>query len=168
MKTLRLALVAAMLLLVGHTAGAAPMGYNVAWQGSSGYSLSGMFSYEDTGQQTVRARDLTSFMIEGFRGGDSIGSFSGRPGLFFYSAGASHMNPLLQAWNTGGPAVGFGCLLTGCGMSHDQRMLWHSITGGTTISVTPKLAQEALPEPATLGLILAGLAAFGLRRRARA
>ena len=167
MTTLRLGLITAALLVLTSTANAAPMGYNISWHGSHGYSLTGMFSYQDTGQDWVGAHDLTSFMIEGFRRGESIGSYSGQPGVFLYQAGASHLNPLLQGWNFRGPAVGFGCLLTGCGMTKDERILWKSIAFGSGINVTPKLAQAALPEPATFGLVLAGLAAFGFRRRAR-
>jgi hypothetical protein len=166
MKNARLVTISLALLLLSATVSAAPMGYNVAWQGSKGYSLAGMFSYEDSGQRLVKAGDLTSFMIEGFRRGESIGSWSGNPGAFFYSAGSSHLNPFLQAWNLKGPGVGFGCLFIGCGLKNDSGIIWRSASFGG-LSVTPKTAQAALPEPATLGLIFAGLAAFGLRRRLR-
>ena len=166
MKNARLLIVSLALLLLSATVSAAPMGYNIAWNGSNGYSLAGMFSYTDSGQRHVTAADLTSFMIEGFRKGESIGAWSGNPGAFLYRAGSNHLNPFLQAWNMSGPGVGFGCLFIGCGLANDSDIIWKSAAFGG-LSVTPKTAQAALPEPATLGLIFAGLAAFGLRRRLR-
>ena len=66
-----------------------------------------------------------------------------------------------------GDSMGYACILTGCGMTKDERILFKSIAIGEPIKVTPKMAEVELPEPATLGIVLAGLAAFGLRRRAR-
>jgi len=167
MTRIRLGVLTALLLLAGNASNAAPMGYNISWQGSNQYSMAGMFSFVDSGQNVVSAHDLTSFMIEGFRKGQSIGSYAGNPGLFLYHPGSGHINPLLQGWNFRQSSVGFGCLLTGCGLTNNDRILWKSIAFGSKISVTPKMAEAALPEPATLGVLLAGLAAFGLRRRAR-
>lgn len=168
MTTIRMIAIGLAAGLVSFGASAAPMGYNIAWSGSSGYSLAGMFSYEDTGQRVLRQSDLSSFMIEGFRNGRSIGSWSGTPELFVYRAGSSKLDNLLQGWNAKSAGVGFGCLLTGCGLTKDHRIVWRSLTGLTPVEVSPKTAQVALSEPASLALLLAGLAAFGLRRRAKA
>ncbi len=141
---------------------AGPMSYNVSWSGSNGYSLAGMFSYQDDGQRRVRVGDLLSFMIEGFKNGNSMGVWSGQPDFFLFKPSDLRVTSLGQNWNLGGDGVGFGCLFTGCGLSKDGSIKWKSVSLFSKIGVTPK--SVALSEPAGLALILAGLAAFGLRR----
>ncbi len=162
MKTIRKIGLAMLLSLVASTVMAGPMSYNLSWSGSNGYSLTGMFSYQDNGQSLVGAGDLLSFMIEGVKNGSSMGVWSGQPDFFLFKPSDLRLSSLGQNWNLLGDGVGFGCLLTGCGLSHDGRIEWRSLSMLSKIGVSPK--SVALSEPAGLALILAGLTAFGLRR----
>jgi hypothetical protein len=149
------------------------MGY--AWHGSSGYSIAGMFDYQDYGQHVVTENDLTSFVFEAFHNGSSMGGFNGAGYIstFLYENGADYVSTLWQNWNYGGASMGFGCAVGFCALTENGQYIAASKTGWglfvkpSHIAAEPKPGTVALPEPATLGLLLAGLAAFGLRRRVR-
>lgn len=166
MRTLKQLLCVAALGTCAGAVQAGPVGYNIAWSGSNGYSMTGMFAYHDSGERFVTGHDLTQFMIEGWRSGSSLGSWSGTPELFVFDSGRQRISALLQAWNVGGNDLSFGCALTVCAMGVDGNLIKRSAKAFSHIAVTPR-EMAALSEPLPIVAVLAGLGAlfFGLRRR---
>ena len=70
------ALCLAMGIIVPNTASAVT--YQLSWIGSNGYTLAGLFSYDDSFIDTgiVDETVLNTFMIEGFHNGASLGSWN--------------------------------------------------------------------------------------------
>ncbi|MGI9330805.1 MAG: hypothetical protein ACR2QB_08785, partial [Gammaproteobacteria bacterium] len=139
--------------------------------GKRGYSLAGMFSFVQPDSRYVTSSDLTGFMIEGFRRGNSIGTFSGTPELFKFDTKKTRISSLLQSWNLGGQGVNFGCILSLCGIGTDGDIIKRSATFFTRIDVSPKTIEggsggQGLSAPTGILALLAGLTAFAFRRRA--
>lgn len=167
MRILKRLLCGAALVGFAASAQAGPVGYNIAWSGSHGYSMTGMFAYHDAGERYVTGHDLTQFLIEGWRNGSTIGSWNGTPELFIFDSGRQRISTLLQSWNVGGEDLSFGCALTVCAMGVDGGFAKRSAAAFSHIAVTPR-EMAALSEPLPIVAILAGLLAmfFGFRRRA--
>jgi len=166
MKKLHAGLIAISLVLLSTTVSAAPMGYHMSWEGKRGYSLAGMFSHSGS-PVVVKPGHLLTFGFEAFHRGEKIGEWSGAPDVFRYIAGASFIDTIYQEWNHKGDKIGFACYFTKCGLSVNNEWIGASKKWLSNIAVTPKNMEVALPEPASLALILAGLAAFGFRRVVR-
>jgi hypothetical protein len=162
--------------LAAGPAHAATVSYNIGWTGAGGYSLAGLFSFDDaTAGSTVEAGDLISFFIEGFLGAASLGTFSGTPENFNFDAltGAFLVGGLSgtstgQEWNffdaiagSAAPGIGFGSgdnaqLLALNGVYYLNSIIG---IGQSTLTATPNLS--AVPLPAALPLFAAGLSAMG-------
>lgn len=176
-------------LLASAGAHAVPIGYNISWTGSGGYSMDGMFSIDDSllGTGAIDETSLLSFMIEGFQSGISVGTFdlfADAPlqgddtfNLNFdatteqFIVGGFSGGPTGQDW---GVATGGGsCSTTGFGFSSGNGSqglcVADSFVGAIPISQPTLIAtrKAVVPEPGTLALVGAGLLAIGLRRRLR-
>ena len=73
-----LAMVALGLLAGPMAANAGPITYDLGWTGTSGYTMTGYFSYDDVnaGDGAIRDGEVASLFFEGFLNGASIGSNS--------------------------------------------------------------------------------------------
>ena len=170
MKSFAKAGMAACLLMLSAGAQAIPQAYDISWDGNRGYSLTGMFSYQQSDSRWVKSGDLTGFMMEGWHRGNSIGVFNGIPELFKFDTRHTRVSSLLQSWNLGGEGVSFGCIMTLCGLGVDGDLITKSKTFFTHIDVSPKIIEggsgQGLSAPTGILALLAGLAAFAFRRRA--
>jgi len=165
-KRLTTAGIALSLMLLSLSAQALPQAYNISWSGNGGYSLAGMFTYDQSGS------GLGSFMMEGFSGSNSLGVFNGTPELFMFDSASGSLTSLLQGWNvSSGQGPSFGCFLTVCGLGIDGSAIKDSITFLTHIDVSPKTIEggaggQGLSAPTGILALLVGLMAFAFRRRA--
>ena len=155
---------------LGTGARAIPVSFNFDWTGDGGYSMTGMFTGEDlNADEVIRDTEVTSLMFEGFLNAASIGSTSGAQALTGGVGGAFNFNFDLatqtfldggvingdgQNWNSGGPGLGFA---DGSGVAvlvQNMSPVVGSITHDPqAYSASPK----AVPEPATILLVSAGL-----------
>jgi hypothetical protein len=89
LQTILLAVVAC--LGLSAPAVAVPVGYDIEWTGTGGYTMDGMFSFDDSllGTGAIDETDIDTFVIEGFLDNVSQGTFDLADGL---GAGASTFN----------------------------------------------------------------------------
>jgi hypothetical protein len=161
--------VAVTCLAVGH-ASATVLTYNIDWTGNNNYSLTGMFSFDDsTVGPSVDGGELLSFMIEGFNGTTSLGSFSGTPENFNFNVASQQFGvgglsggSNGQLWNFLGTGVGFGSgfasqvLTVGTNSIGDSEIP----VGASTLTATLK-PPSPVPLPAALPLFLTMLGGMG-------
>ena len=163
------ATLATCLMFLSIGAQALPQAYDISWDGRHGYSLTGMFSYNQGDNRYVRSGDLTGFMMEGWHNGNSMGVFGGIPELFKFDTKHTRISSLLQGWNGGGEGVSFGCILTICALGMDGDVIKKSKTFFTHIDVNPKTIEggggQGLNAPTGIIALLIGLTAFAFRRR---
>ena len=186
-KSTFLALLA--VLLSPMAANADPISYDISWSGDGGYTMTGMFSIDDSllGTGAIDATALLSFNIEGFLASVSVGTFD-----FFADApliGADTFNfnfdtdleafivggfsggPTGQDWGTS--TGGGSCSTTGFGFSSGSGSQGLCIGEGWVFASSIPIGSSTLeaartvPEPGTLALLGIGLAGLGLMRRRR-
>ena len=75
-KRLAVTTAVAAALVSGYATSANAIAFNIDWTGSGGYTMTGMFSYDDSliGTGAIDENDVMSFMIEGFLNGGSVGT----------------------------------------------------------------------------------------------
>ena len=69
--------VASTMLLAANFEPANAIGFNIDWTGTGGYTMTGMFSYDDSliGTGPINGTDVNTFMIEGFLNGSNVGTW---------------------------------------------------------------------------------------------
>lgn len=145
--------------------------FNIAWTGSNGYSMTGMFSYDDSliGTGAINETQLDTLMIEGFLGMASIGTWDladGQgtgAGTFNFNFDTTTEQFLLggnsssgsgQLWNFfGNPGLGFGSgnrgqLLSNNGPALNGSFLLIEDLSQEEINAT--LTATRIPEPFTV------------------
>lgn len=159
------------------SASAALKSYDISWIGAGNYSLSGQFTFDDaTAGTAVDETEVTSFFIEGFLNGTSLGTYSGSlynfsfntvTGLLGGGFGGSSTGSNGQIWNVpvgGSTAVGIGfasgnywqsLYLNGVRFL-DSKLDLEQNASGLTATLTP----SAVPLPAAAWMFIAGLAAL--------
>ena len=195
LKNIMLGFVATILIVAANAGSAHAIAFNFDWTGSDGYSMDGMFSYDDSliGTGATDETDLTTFMIELYLNGESLGTWDffadglipdSLPMNFNFDAssesflvGGPAAGTSGQTWNTSGNcSPGFG-FQSGSG---SQLLCIDGFPGGpfggpieisqSTLTAIRKDLSPVVPapEPSTLSLVATGLALLGFmgwRRR---
>ncbi|MEM7221958.1 MAG: PEP-CTERM sorting domain-containing protein [Pseudomonadota bacterium] len=183
-KRLLMGIVAAGWIFAANIGPANAVAFNIDWTGSGGYTLEGMFSYDDSliGTGPIDESSLDTFMIEGFFNGGSVGTWdffadgiSAGAGFNFNFDTTSEMflvggvtgSASGQAWNIE-PVVGvctadfgFGSGSTGQGLC---------VGGGLAGLISPSqstltASRKQVPEPGTLALFLIGILGLAIATR---
>ncbi len=159
------------------SANAALKSYDISWVGSNNYSMTGNFSFDAaTAGPVVDETELSSFFIQGFHNGNSVGSHSSAVENFNFDAttgnflvGGSSTSDTGQRWNSGGTGFGFSSRRYSQGFTFDGS--FYSVTSiniGYVDSTLEASSLSTVPLPAALPLYAAGMAVlgfFGYRRK---
>ncbi len=158
--------------------------YDLSWTGSSAYSMTGSFSFDDAdgGDGRIDGTELLSLLIEGFHNGASIGSWNLADGL---GSGASAFNfnfdPVSgaffvggddgesqQQWNyAGDPGLGFASGTAAQALALNGVVIsTHTFKLGSALTATRRDV-VVVPEPTTIALFGAGLVGLGMIARRR-
>jgi hypothetical protein len=154
------------------------IGFDISWTGSNGYTMSGMFSYDDSliGTGAIDETDLDTLMIEVFLNAASQGTWdladgSGGQLSFNFNAttevfviGGDVGTTSGQVWNhTANPGVGFISGNAGQLISVNGAQIGFIAVGSSTLTATRKV----VPEPSPLAFLLSGLGALAFAARQR-
>ncbi|MEM9217716.1 MAG: PEP-CTERM sorting domain-containing protein [Cyanobacteria bacterium P01_F01_bin.150] len=173
---------------VAGTAQAAIVGYDISWTGSNGYTLEGMFGFDDSllGTGAIDETSLSSFTIEGFQNGSSIGSFDLSDGLASSSPfnfnfdtisetfiiGGDSDSITGQSWNFFGNPFGFGSGSAGQAIRLNNSFVSFVGANDSTLIATRKDSDfsdvSAVPEPLTVIGTLAAIGIGGAMKRKHA
>lgn len=165
-------------LLVATSANAGIIGYDFEWAGSDGYSMTGMFTFDeaDAADGAIRDGEVASLMFDGLLNGVLFASnstahllpdfnfnFDATAGQFFLDGGSTGDSG--QRWNAESGRVG---LTFGAGDIRSALSLDGGLFLGTISNPTPLTASAKVPTPATLALFGLGLAGLGWSRHKKA
>jgi len=174
-------LAAAALFAAPFTVNSVPVTIDFSWAGGGAFTMSGNFTYDsaDATDGAIRDGEVSSLFFEGSRFGVPFESNSAAPSqggggqvaLFNFNfntltsqffLGGDSTSDDGQSWNFGGSGLGFFAGSVTSALSLD------GTTFGTTPNPVPLVATApavAVPEPATLGMVVLCLAALGLSKR---
>ena len=175
-------MVTVLFIVFASSANAGIIGYNFEWTGTGGYSMTGMFTYDDADavDGAIRDGEVVSLMFNAFLNdvlflSNNIANlepsfnfnFNTAAGQFFLGGDTS--SDTGQAWNLFGPGfLGFGAGVAGSelvshigGVSTGLGL----VTNPVPLTASPKVP---VPAPATLALFGLGLASLGWSRRKKA
>ena len=181
-----------MAILISTSANATILGYDMFWKGDAGYTVTGMFSFDDaTVAAQVDETDLLSFMATAHNpSGVSLKTYdlTNQDALFNFHFDIGTQSILQSGFTTSatGFLIGkglspvaaddwfFGGGTTGCAPSNPGIVL--SEQGGCQSQIldefgtalTATLKTTTVPEPATFALMGLGLVGFGFARRKKA
>ena len=181
-------LTVAALLMTPFAATADIIEYNMSWTGNDGYSVVGMFSFDDAlvGAQ-VDDSELISLMLTAIEpDGDALKTYdlTNQDSLFNFHFDLASQSILQSGFTTSGTGFLFGAIaaaddyffgggITGCAQTGNPGLVL-SIQGGCQNqildfggSILTATRKVAVPEPRTLALLGIGLAAMGWVRRSR-
>ncbi len=164
-------------------ANAGIIGYDFEWTGTSNYTMTGMFTFDeaDAVDGAIRDSEVASLMFEGFLSGVSIGSTSNAHLLagfnfnFDATAGQFFLNGLTtgdsgQLWNaaSGATGVGFNSGSGASALEMNGVCCDGFINNPNPLTAALTTIPAPVPAPATLALFGLGLAGLGWNRRKKA
>lgn len=192
MKTRRSSSLFAVSLVVG-LAMAAPakaVVFNIDWTGANGWTMTGMFGYDDSliGTGPIDESEIDGLMIEVFDNGISQGSWDlNTDGVFgafnfnfdtnseMFLVGGLSEGPMGQDWNVsaGGvacpnPGVGFSSGTGGQAVCVNNSIVGDSILRfNASLSTLTATRKQSVPEPASFVLFAIALGGLGVLMRRR-
>lgn len=184
MKQVMAGAAVATLLCVASAGPAGAIAFNISWTGADGYTMTGMFSYDDSLINTgpIDETSVDTLMIEGFLNGGSIGTWDlVADGLSAAANFNFNFDTTTEMFLVGGLAAsssGQQWNVINCASHTDMGFFSGSATQGVChsgvasgeipVGQSTLTAIRKVPEPATMAILSLGLAGLGFVRRRRA
>jgi len=151
----------------------------LSWVGGNGYSLTGLFSYDDSLVNTgiIDETSIDTFMIQGFDGSTSLGTWNladGSDSIYDFNfnfdttslafvVGGISQSTSGQSWNRRATGVGFESgdnhqVLTLNGVALDQN--WNPTVNSQILTSDSTLVATVVPVPGAIYLLGSGLIAL--------